>query len=200
MAVLLSALVAGPDLLSKHTPVCKKECLICSTLTFTCRWLVGLACTSIPVVVEDSGTCPLSRHFIRTSGKPVSAFDIFPALRTTSHLRNCTNRTPSYGMGPPKLRPHHDLRPWTDAVPKNQPDTHVVPEQAPTDPDENTTRTCSRGHVHSRWPASGPVAIEKCERYCWYCGLVVKNDAATLRKVSLTQASSGTHPLTSNST
>ncbi|KAF2648225.1 hypothetical protein K491DRAFT_684868 [Lophiostoma macrostomum CBS 122681] len=42
--------------------------------------------------------------------------------------------------------------------------------------------TCAHGHTHSPWSMIGDLVIEKCERYCWYCGIHVKNDAATLRK------------------
>jgi hypothetical protein len=45
-------------------------------------------------------------------------------------------------------------------------------------------RRCSKGHVHLPWPQRGVVIVEKCERFCFSCGLEVQT-AATLRKVSM---------------
>ncbi|KAJ8125697.1 hypothetical protein O1611_g7941 [Lasiodiplodia mahajangana] len=43
--------------------------------------------------------------------------------------------------------------------------------------------TCPQGHNHTSWPKTGLVVIEKCERRCQFCGLVL-GTAASLRKAS----------------
>ncbi|KAH7087307.1 hypothetical protein FB567DRAFT_524758 [Paraphoma chrysanthemicola] len=42
-------------------------------------------------------------------------------------------------------------------------------------------KTCSKGHSHQPWPQHGNVFVEKCETFCFFCGLEVQT-AATLRK------------------
>ncbi|KAF2648224.1 hypothetical protein K491DRAFT_699077 [Lophiostoma macrostomum CBS 122681] len=52
----------------------------------------------------------------------------------------------------------------------------------PSTGSRTATRLCPQGHEHDVWPTSGEIPIQKCERYCWLCGITVRNDASTLRK------------------
>ena len=57
-----------------------------------------------------------------------------------------------------------------------------VPEPLSLHHSRRRGKSCGRGHLHMPWPQRGGVVVEKCERFCFFCGLEVQT-AATLRKV-----------------